>query len=76
MHRTPLIQGGGLGAVLAPEKTAAAIFAALRARSVYATSGPRIILDDEHRTVTFSDVVAVVRWHGTRRINLPALERR
>ena len=35
----------GLAAVLAPEKTPDAIFDALRQRSVYAVSGPRILLD-------------------------------
>ena len=35
---------GGLAAVLAPELTREAIYEALRARRVYATSGPRIVL--------------------------------
>jgi hypothetical protein len=38
-------QPGGLAAVLAPSGTRAAIFAALRDRRVYATSGQRIVLD-------------------------------
>ena len=38
-------QGGGLGAVLASEKSRDAIFDALKARRTYATSGERIILD-------------------------------
>jgi len=40
-----LFQRGGLAAVIAPEKTTDEIFDALRKRSVYATSGKRIILD-------------------------------
>ena len=35
---------GGLAAVLAPELTREALLAAMRARSVYATSGPRIVM--------------------------------
>jgi hypothetical protein len=38
-------QSGGLAAALAPAKSADAIFDALRARSTYATSGERILLD-------------------------------
>ena len=38
-------QSGGLAAALAPAKNADAIFDALRARSTYATSGERIVLD-------------------------------
>ncbi len=40
-----LIGVPGLAAALAPEKTPDAIFDALRQRSVYAVSGPRILLD-------------------------------
>jgi len=45
--RGPLGQRGGLAAVLAPAKTADAIFDAMRSLSAYATSGQRIILDAE-----------------------------
>ena len=38
-------QGGGLGAVLASEKSRDAIFDALKTRRTYATTGERIILD-------------------------------
>jgi hypothetical protein len=38
-------QLGGLAAALAPENTAGAIFDALRARTTYATTGERILLD-------------------------------
>jgi Protein of unknown function (DUF3604) len=38
-------QLGGLAAVLAPENTAGAVFDALRARSTYATTGERIVLE-------------------------------
>jgi hypothetical protein len=38
-------QSGGLAAALAPTKDASAIFDALRARSTYATSGERILLE-------------------------------
>ena len=38
-------QSGGLAAALAPAKNADAIFDALRARSTYATSGERIVLE-------------------------------
>jgi hypothetical protein len=41
----PLVQLGGLAAVVAPEKSADAIFGAMRSLSAYATSGQRIILD-------------------------------
>jgi hypothetical protein len=41
----PLVQLGGLAAVVAPEKSAGAIFDAMRSLSAYATSGQRIILD-------------------------------
>lgn len=40
-----LIGVPGLAAALAPEKTPDAVFDALRQRSVYAVSGPRILLD-------------------------------
>jgi hypothetical protein len=43
--RAPLAQLGGLAAVIAPSKTADAIFDAMRGLSAYATSGQRIILD-------------------------------
>jgi hypothetical protein len=36
---------GGLAGILAPEATREAVLAALRARRVYATNGPRIVLD-------------------------------
>ncbi len=42
---SPQVQPGGLAAAIAPEQTANAIFDALRARSAYATSGDRILLD-------------------------------
>jgi hypothetical protein len=45
LTRPPLAQLGGLAAVLAPEKTADAIFDAMRDLGAYATSGQRIILD-------------------------------
>ena len=38
-------QLGGLAAVLAPENTTPALFAAMRSRSTYATTGERILLD-------------------------------
>ena len=38
-------QLGGLAAVLAPENTTPALFSAMRARSTYATTGERILLD-------------------------------
>jgi hypothetical protein len=41
----PLVQLGGLAAVVAPEKSVDAIFDAMRSLSAYATSGERIILD-------------------------------
>ena len=41
----PLMQLGGLAAVIAPEKSNDSIFAALRRLSSYATSGQRILLD-------------------------------
>ncbi len=41
----PLMQLSGLAAVMAPEKSNDAIFAALRGLSSYATSGQRILLD-------------------------------
>jgi hypothetical protein len=41
----PQLQPGGLAAAVAPEKTADAIFDALRGLSAYATSGERILLD-------------------------------
>lgn len=40
-----LAQRGGLGAVLATEKTTDALFDAMKSRRTYATSGERIILD-------------------------------
>jgi hypothetical protein len=43
--RAPLMQLGGLAAVLAPEHTKDSIFSALRSLSSYATSGQRILLD-------------------------------
>ena len=45
LFRLPVAGQGGLAAVLAPERTPDAIFDAMRARSVYATSGARILLD-------------------------------
>jgi hypothetical protein len=45
LFRLTLAGSGGLAAALAPERSADAIFDALRARSVYATSGARILLD-------------------------------
>jgi len=42
---SPQVQPGGLAAAVAREKTSDAIFDALRARSAYATSGDRILLD-------------------------------
>ena len=44
-NRDSLAQRGGLGAVLAPEKSRDAIFDALKQRRTYATTGDRIILD-------------------------------
>lgn len=41
----PLMQYGGLAAVLAEEKTRNAVFDALRSRAAYATSGQRMLLD-------------------------------
>jgi len=41
----PLVQLGGLAATVAPQKSADAIFDAMRSLSAYATSGQRIILD-------------------------------
>ncbi len=43
--RNSLAQRGGLGAVLAPERTRDAIFDGMQARRTYATTGDRIILD-------------------------------
>lgn len=43
--RNSLAQRGGLGAVLAPERSRDAIFDAMKASRTYATTGPRIILD-------------------------------
>ena len=40
-----LAQRGGLGAIMAPEKTTDAIFDAMRSLKAYATTGDRIILD-------------------------------
>jgi hypothetical protein len=45
LFRLPVAGQGGLAAVLAPERAPDAIFDALRDRSVYATSGARILLD-------------------------------
>jgi hypothetical protein len=44
LFRLPIAGPGGLAAVMASERAPDAIFDALRARSVYATSGPRIVL--------------------------------
>ena len=44
-NRNSLAQRGGLGAVLAPEKSRDAIFDAMKQRRTYATTGDRIILD-------------------------------
>ena len=44
-NRNTLAQRGGLGAVLAPERSRDAIFDAMRERRTYATTGDRIILD-------------------------------
>ena len=44
-NRNSLAQRGGLGAVLAPEKSRDAIFDAMKERRTYATTGDRIILD-------------------------------
>ncbi|TNF87691.1 MAG: DUF3604 domain-containing protein, partial [Gammaproteobacteria bacterium] len=43
--RLTLAQRGGLGAVLAPERSRDAIFDGMRARRTYATTGDRMILD-------------------------------
>ena len=43
--RNSLAQRGGLGAVLAPERSRDAIFDGMQARRTYATTGDRIILD-------------------------------
>ena len=43
--RNSLAQRGGLGAVLAPERSRDAIFDGMKARRTYATTGDRIILD-------------------------------
>ena len=43
--RLTLAQRGGLGAVLAPERSRDAIFDTMRARRTYATTGDRMILD-------------------------------
>jgi hypothetical protein len=51
-----LSQRGGLGAVLAQERTTDAIFDAMRALSAYATSGERIILDVELNGVPMGGV--------------------
>jgi hypothetical protein len=45
LYRLTLAGSGGLAGVLAPEGSPDAIFDALRSRSVYATSGPRILLE-------------------------------
>ena len=44
-NRNSLAQRGGLGAVMAPEKSRDAIFDAMKERRTYATTGDRIILD-------------------------------
>lgn len=44
-HRDSLAQRGGLGAVLAPERSRDAIFDGMKAKRTYATTGDRIILD-------------------------------
>ena len=44
-NRDSLAQRGGLGAVLAPERSRDAIFDAMKQRRTYATTGDRIILD-------------------------------
>ena len=46
-NRNTLSQRGGLGAVLAPERSRDALFDAMKARQTYATTGDRIILDVE-----------------------------
>jgi hypothetical protein len=46
-NNASLAQRGGLGAVLAGEKTTNALFDAMKSLSAYATSGERIILDFE-----------------------------
>ena len=43
--RDSLAQSGGLGAVMAPERSRDALFDAMKARRTYATTGDRIILD-------------------------------
>jgi hypothetical protein len=45
LRPAPLVQLGGLAAVIAPDKTVDGIFNAMRSLSAYATSGQRIILD-------------------------------
>ena len=44
-NRNSLAQRGGLGAVMAPERSRDAIFDAMKQRRTYATTGDRIILD-------------------------------
>ena len=44
-NRNTLAQRGGLGAVLAPERSRDALFDAMKERRTYATTGDRIILD-------------------------------
>ena len=44
-NRNSLAQRGGLGAVMAPERSRDALFDAMKARQTYATTGDRIILD-------------------------------
>ena len=46
-NRNSLAQRGGLGAVLAPERSRDAIFDGMKARRTYATTGDRMILDFE-----------------------------
>ena len=46
-NRDTLAQRGGLGAVMAPERSRDAVFDAMKQRRTYATTGDRIILDVE-----------------------------
>jgi len=60
---------GGLAAILAPELTRASVSAALRSRRVYATNGPRILLDvslGRHRPgeiLSFVESTSATRLH-------------